>query len=78
MKNKITTIKISKETKERLDGLKEYNRESYDEILRKILFILNYTKKDPEKAHNILIKIDANIKRNERMQKSGEYTEDEK
>ena len=59
----ITTIKIHKETKERLNKLKEHNRETYDQILRKILFILNTSKKNPEKAHNLLIKIDSTIKR---------------
>ena len=59
----ITTIKIHKETKERLNKLKEHNRETYDQILRKILFILNTSKKNPEKAHKLLIRIDSTIKR---------------
>ena len=59
---KVTTIKINKETKRRLDGLKEHNRETYDQILRKILFILNISKKNPEKARKLLNKIDSSIK----------------
>ena len=62
----ITTIKVYSETKERLDKLKEFDRESYDEVLRKILFILNSLKKNPEEARNILNKIDSTIKRKER------------
>jgi hypothetical protein len=54
----ITTIKLQKETKERLDKLKEHNRESYDETLRKMLGILNLTRQEPEKARSILGKID--------------------
>lgn len=54
----ITTLKLQKETKERLDKLKEHKRESYDETLRKMLGILNITKIDPEKAKSILEKID--------------------
>lgn len=54
----ITTIKIEKETKMRLDRLKEHKRESYEEILKKILGILNIIKADPEKAAGILDKID--------------------
>lgn len=59
----ITTIKIHQETKQRLDKLKEHNRETYDQILRKILFILNISKKNPEKAQKLLNKIDYSIKR---------------
>ncbi len=58
----ITTIKISKETKQRLDKLKEHARETYEQILRKMLFILNISKKEPEKAKKILNKIDSLIK----------------
>ena len=62
MKNKNTTIKINKKTKERLDGLKEFNRETYEEVLRKLLFILNISKKNPERAKKILDKIDRGVK----------------
>jgi hypothetical protein len=65
---KITTIKVNKETKSRIDRLKEHKRESYDEVLRKVLFILNTTKKNPEKAQGILKKIDSMQKR------KGKYT----
>jgi hypothetical protein len=58
----ITTIKIYQETKERLDKLKGYTRESYDDVLRKILFILNALRKDPEEARSILAKIESSIK----------------
>ncbi|MDO8516864.1 MAG: hypothetical protein Q7S33_01955 [Nanoarchaeota archaeon] len=57
MKN-ITTIKLKKETKLRLEKLREHNRESYDEILRKMLGILNVAKTEPEKSKSILDKID--------------------
>jgi hypothetical protein len=63
---KITTIKINKGTKLRLDRLKEHERESYEQVLRKILFILNLSKKDPEKAQRIFKKIDSVIKRKEK------------
>ena len=61
--DEITTIKISKETKSRLSKLKEYDRETFDEVLKKILFILNTCRKDPEKSREILEKIDNMIKR---------------
>ena len=61
----VSTIKITKETKSRLNKLKEFKRESYDEVLRKILYIFNTLKKNPEKAKKILNNIDAAIKRKE-------------
>ncbi len=59
----ITTIKLSKETKQRLEKLREHRRESYDELLRKVLWILNTVKLDSEKAKKVLSKIDDNRKR---------------
>ncbi|MEK6914628.1 MAG: hypothetical protein AABW83_03170 [Nanoarchaeota archaeon] len=63
-KSSITTIKIHKETKERLDKLKESSRETYEEILKKILFILNTSRKNPERARSLMNKIDLSIKNN--------------
>jgi hypothetical protein len=62
-KNKITTIKLSKTTKSRLDKLKSYKRESYDEILEKILEILNISKVSPERARSRMISIDSQHKK---------------
>lgn len=62
-KSRITTIKITKNTKERLNKFKEHPKESYEEVLKKILFILNTFRKNPEKAKNILRKLDLSIKR---------------
>lgn len=53
-----TTIKISKKTKKRIDNLKEYKRESYEDIIEKILDVLNICKTDPIKAKSKLIQID--------------------
>lgn len=58
MDNKITTIKIDRETKSRLDKLKVSKKESYDEVLQKILYILNLCRKDPIGANKILVDID--------------------
>ncbi|MEK6847085.1 MAG: hypothetical protein AABY16_02875 [Nanoarchaeota archaeon] len=62
---KITTIKIDKETKLRLDKLKVHAKESYDEIIQKILFILNLCKANPEEARGRLLAIDKVKKLNE-------------
>lgn len=60
---KITTIKIKKDTKLRLDHFKEYKRESYEEIVEKILHILNVVRGNPEGAQSILRNIDLKLKR---------------
>ncbi len=62
----ITTIKISRKTKERLDSLKEYKRESYEEILQKALEILNLCKFDPGRARARLLSADRSKKLKER------------
>jgi hypothetical protein len=54
---KITTIKLQEETKGRLDKLRENRNESYDDILRKILYVLNTTRDEPVKARSILERI---------------------
>lgn len=60
MKNtsNITTIKLDKETKGRLDKLKVHPKESYDEILQKILYILNLCKSGSNEARARLLAID--------------------
>ena len=54
----ITTIKLKKITKKRLDKLKSHKRETYDDILEKTLEILNTCRIDPGKARIKLIQID--------------------
>jgi len=56
--DKITTIKLDKETKVRLDKLKVHKRESYDDVLQKILSILNLCKINPLQARLKLKEID--------------------
>lgn len=58
-----TTIKINKKTKERLDNLKEHEKESYEEVIEKILHVLNITRKNPLLANRVLRGIDKSIKR---------------
>ncbi len=64
-----TTIKVMRETKGRLNKLKEYERESYDQILRKMLYVLNMCRQNPEKAKNILEEISKVIKREKEFKK---------
>jgi len=49
----ITTIKISKKTKERLDHLNEH-KETYDAVINKVLNIINICLKNPLLANKIL------------------------
>jgi hypothetical protein len=56
---KITTIKLLEETKNRIEKLREHKRESYDDILRKILYVLNTARDSPEKARRVLERISA-------------------
>ena len=71
MENKdITTIKITKKTKERLDNLKENSRETYEEILKKILHTLNLVRRDPITGNRFLGNIDKNIKRRKSYNKN--------
>jgi len=79
MKNKkATTIKIHNETKERLDRLRESDRESYEEILRKMLFILNASKTNPQKARSLMYKIDRSRKNKDEYNKVYQKSSKEK
>lgn len=42
-----TTIKLLPDTKKRLDGLKEYEHETYEEVINKVLNIINITIRNP-------------------------------
>ena len=55
---KTTTIKLLQTTKQRLDHLRSYRRETYDEILQKMLEILNVCRLAPERARLRLVAID--------------------
>lgn len=57
MPTKSTTIKLSKQTKERLDHLQVYPKEPYDRILSRMLEILNVCRINPLKSRAMLIGI---------------------
>jgi hypothetical protein len=67
-KNQISTVKLQKETKDRMQNLKVYNRETYDELIQKMLSILNTLKQNPERAQARLRAIDTQ-KRKKQVQK---------
>ena len=68
-KRKITTIKINVDTKSRLEHLKVYSRETYDDILKKMLEILNACRANPEQARARLISLDKERKHNFKEEK---------
>lgn len=60
----ITTVKIQKQTKERLNKLRVHQKDSYDEIIQRILGILNVCRRDPDVAQESLIKLESLAKKN--------------
>jgi predicted DNA-binding protein len=69
MKTENTTIKISRETKQRLDNLKENGRETYEQVITKILYVLNQIRKNTLLGNKILGNINRNIKRKKDYEK---------
>lgn len=63
---KITTIKLENETKGRLEHLREHEKESYDEIIKKMLYIINAFSKNPALGNRILRNIER-IKRRKQV-----------
>ena len=43
-----TTIKIHQKTKKELDLFREYKNESYDEVIKKVLFIIKISRNQPK------------------------------
>lgn len=62
--SEISTIKLSKKTKERLIKLKVYKNETFEEIIEKMLNIFNMCKQSPEQAKQTLISLDSQRKIN--------------
>lgn len=63
-KTKITTIKIQNQTKDRLDKLRVHKKDSYDEIVQRLLGILNVCRRDPDVAQETLVKMENLAKKN--------------
>lgn len=49
-----TTIKIQNDTKSQIDQFREYKNESYDEVIKKLIFIVNNLNKEPELSKETL------------------------
>lgn len=50
----ITTIKLTNATKKRLENLKIHRKESYEEVIKRILSVLNVCKVHPNDARHML------------------------
>ncbi len=58
-----TTIKIHEDTKLDLDKFREYKNESYDELIRKMVYIAKNAKSQPKLSKEALESIDKARKR---------------
>lgn len=76
MRQEITTIKLSKKTKERIEHLRSYKRESYEDIVEKMLDVLNVCRFEPGKAHARLIQIERERRDNLKLVKEKSVNEE--
>lgn len=70
----ITTIKIHEDTKQALDHFREYKNESYDEVLKKVIFVAKTCKTEPELSQETIHAIE---KARERIKRGRFLTEAE-
>ncbi len=69
-----TTIKLEDKTKHNLDLFREYKNETYDEIVKKLVFIAQNIRKEPELSVETIKDIE---KARERIRKGDFLTLDE-
>ena len=69
-----TTIKLHGNTKTELDSFREYKNESYDEVIKKMVFIIRSCKSQPKLSRET---IEAIEKARERIKKGKFLTEEE-
>lgn len=58
----ITTIKVYSKTKISLNEFKEYDKESYDQILKKLLYLAHIIRQNPELGRKFLEEVEATKK----------------
>ena len=71
---KATTIKIYEDTKSQLDTFREYKNESYDEVIKKVIYIAKNVIEEPELSKETLEAIE---KARERIKRGHFLTEEE-
>ena len=58
MKMDATTIKIHEDTKSQLDQFREYKNESYDEVIKKVVYIAKTCKTQPKLSKEAITSIE--------------------
>ena len=69
-----TTIKLNNETKTELDGFRQYKNESYNELVRKLIYLAKMCEKQPKLTQQTVLEI-KNAREN--IKKGNFYTEEE-
>jgi len=69
-----TTIRVSREIKSGLDGFRQHKNESYNELIRKLLFVARVCEKEPKLSQKTVLEIK---KARENIMKGDFYTEEE-
>ena len=69
-----TTIKVYRDTKHELDLLREQKNESYDDIIRKLVYVVKNVKTHPELSKET---VEAIEKARERIRKGQYVSEDQ-
>ncbi len=69
-----TTIRINPTTKKELDYFRQYKSESYDELVRKLIFLAKLSEKKPKLSQKTIQEIK---EARERIKKGEFYTEEE-
>ena len=68
----VTTIKLQEKTKSNLDKYREYRNETYEELVRKLIYIADTAKLEPHLSKQTILDIEA---ARERIKKGQYYTE---
>ena len=69
-----TTIRLNQLTKDQLDAFKQYKSESYDELVRKLIYIAKMCEKEPKISQKTILEI---REARERIKKGEFYTQEE-
>lgn len=69
-----TTIRVNLATKEGLDHFRQYKNESYDELVRKLIYLARLSEKEPRLSQKTVLEIK---EAREKVKKGEFYTEEE-
>lgn len=69
-----TTIRLNQLTKDQLDSFKQYKSESYDELVRKLIYLAKMCEKEPKLSQKTILEIK---EARERIKNGEFYTQEE-